>query len=345
MILHLRQLASKLPTPLRRMAKAAWWAVTPWKIPERLRYRGATRKIAVDYSLAVPLVFSVAPSPVNRLAAIVHIYYTDLVDEIRAYLEKIPFPLDVYISTRNDLSKSAIEESFDGWQGGTVVVRVVPNQGRDIAPKLLAFKDIYSRYAYVLCIHSKRSPHASALASWRHYLFESLCGNADIVRSVMTIFGQYPKIGMIAAQHFDPARRGIHWGDNFGTANELARRMGFELDPAAPLDFPSGSMFWARTASLKPLLDLDLSWDMFDDERGQLDGTLAHAIERLFFHVCEYAGYDWIKISRPDLMSCTPSIVAANTSAELNDFLRQHIFHLLDPGNVRPRTVHPDPIQ
>jgi hypothetical protein len=41
------------------------------------------------------------------------------------------------------------------------------------------------------------------------------------------------------------------------------------------------------------LLDLDLKVSDFPDEQGQIDGTLAHAIERLFFNVCEVPGFRW----------------------------------------------------
>jgi lipopolysaccharide biosynthesis protein len=134
---------------------------------------------------------------------------------------------------------------------------------------------------------------------------------------------------MIAAQHFGPVRPAVHWTDNFPTASSLARRMGFEINPQAPLDFPSGSMFWIRTASLQPLVDLDLSFDEFDEEDGQLDGTLAHAIERLYFYVCERAGYDWIKIARPEFMLHKSSIAQSGKLSDLDAFMNQHIYHLL----------------
>jgi lipopolysaccharide biosynthesis protein len=341
------RLPSALWYPLRRALKAVWCVVILHCVPERWRYPHtpeAARAIELDYSLALPLSLPVTPAPSGRLAAIVHLYYENLADEIRAYLEEVPFPLDIYVSTRNDSSKAAIEKIFAGWRRGTVVVRVVPNQGRDIAPKLLAFSEVYDHYSYVLFLHGKRSRHSGALALWRYYLFESLCGSADIVNEIITIFEHYPKIGMIAAQHFEPIRDAINWGENYKTANKLARWMGFQLDSSAPLDFPSGSMFWARTASLKPLLDLNLSLEAFSKEKKQTDGTLAHAIERMFFHVCEYSGYDWIKIARPELAPRTPSIMTLDKLTDLDTFLKQHTFHLLEPGNVRPRAERPLPI-
>ena len=106
---------------------------------------------------------------------------------------------------------------------------------------------------------------------------------------------------MIAPQHFEAIHKTVGWGRNFKIAKTLANKMGMQISRSAPLDFPSGSMFWARSAAIKPLLDCNLALDDFPDETGQLDKTLGHAIERLFFFSCELAGYEWIKISRPNL--------------------------------------------
>jgi lipopolysaccharide biosynthesis protein len=61
-------------------------------------------------------------------------------------------------------------------------------------------------------------------------------------------------------------------------------------------------MFWGRSAAIKPLLDLNLAAEDFPRENKQLDATLAHVIERLFFFICERAGYRWIKIAHPVLL-------------------------------------------
>ncbi len=49
-------------------------------------------------------------------------------------------------------------------------------------------------------------------------------------------------------------------------------------------------MFWLRPAALRPLLDANLDITDFDAESGQHDGTLAHAVERMFALSARAAG-------------------------------------------------------
>jgi hypothetical protein len=305
----------------------------------------AARPIEIDYSVSVPFSFSAIPDlGRNRIAAIVHLYYEELAGEFRSYLNNIPGAVDVYISTGDSFRASAIESAFSGWAKGSVEVRIVPNRGRDIAPKLVSFSDIYDRYEYVLHLHGKRSKHADVLSPWRHFLLENLIGSPEVATSVLYAFERNPKLGIVAAQHFEPMRHWANWGGNFANADRLAKRMGFKLNASDPLDFPSGSMFWARSAALKPLLDLHLQTEDFDNENNQKDTTLAHSIERLFFHACEHAGFDWIKIARPDLYEHTPAIIGIGRDSDLEIFFKRYVFHVLDPRGVKPRIVMPYPV-
>jgi hypothetical protein len=307
--------------------------------------REAARQIEIDYSLSIPLSFSPELAPERRkIAAIVHLFYEDLACEFRSYLNCVPFDMDVYISTSDSFRAEVIRQAFDGWCKGDVEVRVVPNRGRDIAPKLVSFKDIYDQYEYVLHLHSKRSNHAhheSVLASWRHFLLESLIGTENIVTSIFHAFEINPRLGIVAPQHFEPMRQWINWGENFKLADKLAKEMGISLREEDPLDFPAGSMFWARSAGLRPLLNLNLRTEDFDEESSQKDATLAHAIERLYFHACEHAGFDWIKVARTDLFEHTPSIIKVGNDAQLRAFFTTYGFHLLAPHGVEPRKTHP----
>ena len=57
------------------------------------------------------------------------------------------------------------------------------------------------------------------------------------------------------------------------------------------IDFPIGTMFWARPAALKPLFDLGLGWDDYPEEPVPIDGTMLHALERLVPVIATHAGF------------------------------------------------------
>jgi GT2 family glycosyltransferase len=103
-------------------------------------------------------------------------------------------------------------------------------------------------------------------------------------------------------------------------------------------------MFWARSAALRPLLDLGLATEEFEEEAGQIDGTLAHAIEHVYFHACEHAGYDWIKVARPELFAHTRGIVNAETPEALDRFFDRCVLRLLGPDVPTPRVTRPAPV-
>ncbi len=288
------------------------------------------RPAEIDHSAAVPFCFA-ATSRTPSLAVACHMFHADLAPEFQHYLSKIPFPFDLVVTTDTTSKRDALVRGFGAWPHGAVTVRVCENRGRDIAPKLVALRDVHDRYEYVLHLHSKRSDHDPALAAWRVHLMETLLGSPNIVASVFEAFSSAPRLGMIAVQHFEPIRRRIGWGPNFEIARDLAARMGIALDSDAPLDFPSGSMFWARSAALRPLLDAGLSLEDFAPEQGQTDGTMAHAIERVFFFACEHAGYSWMKVARPELCPRTRNIAWIDSPDALRRFQAEHLVTLTAP--------------
>ncbi|MFA6301564.1 MAG: rhamnan synthesis F family protein [Legionella sp.] len=248
-----------------------------------------------DYSLVVPFNYS-AHTFNPSIAVICHLFYVELSHEISSYLANIPYGFDLYITTDTPQKKLYIENTFAAWNKGTLEVRLAPNRGRDIAPKIVTCKDVYSAYEFVLHIHTKKSPHLMVNNGWNTYILDTLLGSKEIVASILEAFNQDERLGMIAPQHYSKIRACVGWSYNIKMAKKFLKRQ-LKIPFLDAIDFPSGSMFWARTAALKPLLKLNLKVEQFAKEKGQLDGTLAHVIERVYFLVCEKAGFKWIKIA------------------------------------------------
>ena len=116
------------------------------------------------------------------------------------------------------------------------------------------------------------------MAKWRRALVEPLFGRDNFER-IVTAFEQDAALGMIGPdEHLTGLRNNI-------LANEarvfgLARRLGLTSRDVTQGSFLAGSMFVVRLQALAPLISLAIGEDDFEPEAGQLDGTLAHAIER-----------------------------------------------------------------
>jgi len=244
--------------------------------------------------LRLPLDYQPSAPPLST-AVLLHAYHVEVLPEMAALLRRLPFPADLVVTTDTDAKRIAVEAAFAGWSLGAFEVRVTPNRGRNVAPQLIACRDVFDRAELVLILHTKVSSHTDALAGWRKFLLRDLIGSEGVTKGVMETFARLPKLGVLAPRTFPLIRRHMMWVENYEASRRLADRLGFALFPDSPLDFPAGFMFWARSAALKPLLDLQLDWDDFEVERGQKDGTIAHALERLIFHACEIAGYRWAR--------------------------------------------------
>ncbi len=268
------------------------------------------KKESHDFSLKMPLAYEMPQHPM-RLAAIIHVFYPELAEEIYSALTNVPGSIDVYISTTDEDKKRLIESAFEGFPKGKVEVRVFPNRGRDIAPAFVGFKDVYSEYDACVHLHSKKSPHAAdKLYGWREYLYHNLLGSPEIVSSILHLLSM-SGTGIVFPQYFAPLRDSINWGQDYEMVRQFLSGMGIQIDNRHLLEFPAGSMFWFRPQAIRPLLEIGLTFEDFPGEGGQIDGTIAHAIERSFLYIAESQGFHWVKVnSRPSEAGEAPVLSA-----------------------------------
>jgi lipopolysaccharide biosynthesis protein len=157
-----------------------------------------------------------------------------------------------------------------------------------------------------------------------------LVGSPSTVRSIITIFDRHPSVGIVMTQHFEAILPHLHWDHTFARARRLARRMGFTLSRRHVLDMPSGSMFWARTGALAPLLKLELRYEDFPVEKGQTRMTLHHTIERLFLFAAEHAGFRWVKVAAPLHYSPQTPVEVIDSPEALDAFVANATFDLMN---------------
>jgi lipopolysaccharide biosynthesis protein len=248
-----------------------------------------------DFAFALPFPSTLHPHGITRVAVMAHVFYLDVCDELLVALYHIPVQADLFVSTDTEEKRQQIARKLAGYANGTVTIRVFPNRGRDIAPKLTGFADVYPRYDYFLHIHTKKTLFDDKLSGWRPYLYHNLIGSREIINSILTLL-ERDEIGAVFPQHYPLTRPAVHWAHSFPRARELLKQSGIALRQSMPLEFPSGSMFWGKTAAFRLLLDRKLDFADFEEEAGQTDGTLAHAVEHSFLHFVEAAGYHWAKI-------------------------------------------------
>lgn len=218
-----------------------------------------------------------APPPALKLGLVAHLYYIDLLPEILECRAQLPAGSRLHLTVPEDRieqARQAVGETPD------VVLHPSRNRGRDIGPFVaLLNAGVFEPYDAVLKLHTKRSPHLLDGEIRRRLLFTMLAGEPHATRRLLASF-ENPQTGLVgweACYRQAPP----YWMGNEARVRVIAERMGV---PAAQLrlGFFEGSMFWFRPTALARLRDLRLSWEDFEPEAGQLDGTLHHALERCF---------------------------------------------------------------
>lgn len=262
---------------LKRLRQASAQPVAPPPLPSAYAFPPPAPLASVDL----------------RIGVMAHVFYPDLIEEMAGDLAHMPLPYDLLVSVMDAATQAQVQERMGRLPGvRRLIVRVVPNRGRDIAPLLVTFREEVLALDLVGHIHTKKSLYTgSEQGGWRRYLLSSLFGSPERLAWIFGMFQAEPRLGMVYPESYQGVPLWAHtWLSNADVCEALAARMGFAIDRAAYIDFPAGSMFWARVAALRPLYDLALRLEDFPEEAGQTDGTLQHAVERLFALVVQERG-------------------------------------------------------
>jgi glycosyltransferase involved in cell wall biosynthesis len=238
---------------------------------------------------------SMPPAATIRTALHGHFYYVDHIGNLLQSLSVNRSTVDLFLTTGSEESRQKLLAATKDYKAGAVSVEIVPNKGRDIGPFLHLYRTrLHSAYDCIGHVHGKRSLFATWDPKygdrWRDFLFEHLLGpKLAAMDIILNKFAGDPQLGFVFPE--DPVVFG--WDNNRDHAERLCERMGLAITLPPHIDFPIGTMFWARAAALAPLMKLDISWDEYPSEPLPVDGTILHALERLLPSIARAAGYDY----------------------------------------------------
>jgi lipopolysaccharide biosynthesis protein len=242
----------------------------------------------------LPLLESKQEQRAHRIVFTAHVFYEEFAFEVIKALSSFPKDTKVLITTTSsnikDLLTSElqlIELEHD--------VRVTPNIGRNFGPLLVEFSKQLVMHEFFIHVHSKKSLHKLGLGKeWKERSTHLLMDQRSVDR-IFSIFDTFPNVGLVFADTSGLLRPiNFRWGRSRRIIRRLtSRNKGFDrVRWKGPLSFPPGGMFSARTEAILPLLAMEWTYDLFDKEENQKDGTLQHGIERMIGELSMSRGYN-----------------------------------------------------
>ncbi len=219
------------------------------------------------------------PVVVPAAAIVVHAYYPDVLDEILERVTKLDERHRLFVTTDSEHCQQ-VQGKLEA-TGRWFSLHVIENRGRDVLPFLKVLKHVRAeKLEYVVKVHTKKSLHRQDGAEWRQQLYDALLSH-DVVERALRAFVTDPTLGMVGPDgHFVSME--TYLGSNRSHIFSIGQRLGLTYDQIMSQGFFAGTMFAVRLAALSPLCSLSFSDEDFGEEAGQIDGTLAHAMERAF---------------------------------------------------------------
>ncbi|WP_437884229.1 glycosyltransferase [Pseudomonas sp. LRF_L74] len=215
------------------------------------------------------------------LGVVLHAFYPDVLETILERLERFEEPLHLYVTCTGNEEEAVRGHLEDS--GLDFSLFRVDNRGRDILPFLRVLP--YLRrdgIRFVLKLHTKKSLHLdSAGQAWAQELYDTLL-EPVFFQGTLRRFVEDDNLQMVGPERYRLPIAQYLKGNNHQYLQDLAQRSGLAEDYVLGGEFFAGSMFYARLQGLEPLLKLGLRSEDFEVEQGQVEGTLAHAMERFF---------------------------------------------------------------
>lgn len=289
--------------------------------------------------------------PTLKAALFLHIYYLDQIDWCLSYAKNTPEDFDIFISTDTSQKQHDIEQKFCVLAGRKVKVVLIENRGRDVSALLIGFKPYLTEYDVICFAHDKKTQYFKPYIigeSFAYHCFENVLASRAYIQNILKTFKDNPRLGMLTPPTpiYDghASLPGNEWSVNFEATKKLASTLNIHVPMSkdVPPIAPIGTMFWFRPQALMVLLNYNFEYDDFPVEPDhEPDGTIMHAIERLYPFAVQEEGFftAWVMpLSFAQLEITNYHKIAKDYNSAFNKKVgvgsREYYLSLIEEGNV-----------
>lgn len=270
----------------------------------------------------------------KKTAVIAHLYYDEMFLTCMDYLNRIPENIELYITTPNKNIVKRARAAFGDAGRTHVHIMQIPNKGRDMGALLVACKEIMDNYEYVCFVHDKKTKASVGPAtigkSFFYNMWENMLKSTAYIENVLGLFERNSRLGFLAppqpvhAEFFSSI--GLEWHNDYQNTVDLANKLGIRANFSADIQcFALSNVFWCRAKALKPLFDYGFTYEDLPTEPMPLDGTVSHALERIYPYVAQSTGYYSGIVMNTDYASLQNTNLYYYLSGTLSKIRMQHM--------------------
>ena len=211
----------------------------------------------------------------------------------------MPRNADIFVVSSKQSLLDIYKERMDMSHFKNVEFRLQSNRGRNEMAYFVTCRDVVENYDYCCLMHDKKSAHVKPLLkgeSMMKHHYDTLLATRSYVENILRTFEANPHIGLL----LPPAPLFSRWtrilinspltickSQCLALVDRLKIKVPFDPDPI----FPVGTMFWIKKGAMDALYRHNWTAEDFPEEPLPTDGTILHAMERMYPLIAQESGY------------------------------------------------------
>lgn len=239
----------------------------------------------------------------KRYAIFAHLFYDDLFAYSVSMLLNVPPCFDIYISIGDAEKRVTLEKELDsrnlGKRRSKITIYAFNEKGRDLSALLVGFRENVLLYDVVCFIHDKKSNqmnYSTVGENFNNHLWENMLKSREHIYKILDILESDKNLGLLCppmVYHSTYFHTAIDtWTICYEKTIEIAKQLGIHININKEKNpIALGSAFWFKTEALRQIFEYPFQYSDFPDEPMAVDGTVSHAIERIFPYVAQTVGF------------------------------------------------------